>query len=32
MLIYRNAEEVHGQKKFDNICPKLSPVATEDIL
>ena len=32
MLIYRNAEGVHGQRKFDNIntCPKPkpSPVAT----
>ena len=30
MLIYRNAEEVHGQRKFDNTCPKPkpSPVAT----
>jgi len=22
MLIYRNAEGVHGQRKFDNACPK----------
>jgi len=22
MLIYRNAEGVHGQIKFDNTCPK----------
>ena len=30
MLIYRNAERVHGQRKFDNTCPKPkpSPVAT----
>jgi len=30
MLIYRNAEGVHGQRKLDNTCPKptLSPVAT----
>jgi len=28
MLIYRNAEGVHGQRKFDNTCPKPSPAAT----
>jgi len=29
MLIYRNAEGAHGQRKFDNTCPKpkSSPVA-----
>jgi len=33
MLIYRNAEGVHGQRKFDNTCPKLkpNPVATEEL-
>jgi len=31
MLIYRNAEGVHEQRKFDNICPKPSPVATGDL-
>jgi len=25
MLIYRNAEGVHGQRKFDNTCPKPKP-------
>jgi len=25
MLIYRNAEGVHGQKKFRNTCPKPEP-------
>jgi len=30
ILIYRNAEGVHGQRMFDNTChkPKPSPVAT----
>jgi len=30
MFIYRNAEGVHGQRKFNNTCPKpkTSPVAT----
>jgi len=29
VLIYRNADGVHGQRKFDNTCPKAkrSPVA-----
>jgi len=27
MLIYRNAEGVHGQRKFDNTCPKPKPSA-----
>jgi len=29
MLTYRNVEGVHGQRKFDNTCPKpkSSPVA-----
>jgi len=33
MLIYRNAERVHGQRKFDNTCPKPkpSPVATGEL-
>jgi len=26
MLIYRNTEGVHGQRKFDNTCLKLNPV------
>jgi len=25
MLIYRNAEGVHGQRKFGNTCPKPKP-------
>jgi len=25
MLIYRNAEEVHHQRKFGNTCPKPKP-------
>ena len=25
MLIYRNAEVIHGQRKFDNTCPKPEP-------
>jgi len=25
MLIFRNAEGVHGQRKFGNTCPKPKP-------
>jgi len=28
MLIYRNAEGVHGQREFDNTCLNLNPVPT----
>jgi len=33
MLIYRNAEGVHGQRKFDNTYPKPkpNPVATGEL-
>jgi len=28
MVIYLNAEGVHGQRQFDKTCPKPSPIAT----
>jgi len=33
MFIYRNAEGVYGQRKFDNTCPKrkLSVVASGEL-
>jgi len=31
MLIYRNAEGVHGQRQFHNTWPKPSPVATGEL-
>jgi len=32
MLIYRNAEGVHGQRKFDNICLNLNLVPSPRVI